>query len=97
MRGAGFVAHEDVADAVVGEQLVIDRQDRAAGIAENEFDILPLEAFDQDCSAAALGIHTNLRPVSGACKTQIDPALGSIAPGRQAPNRGLELRGQPLS
>ena len=36
------------------EQRVVDRQHRAAGIAEHEFDPLPDQAFDQDLRAAAL-------------------------------------------
>ena len=55
MRRARFVAHQNMADVLIGEQFVVNRQNRAAGIAEDEFDALPLEAFDQDGSAAALG------------------------------------------
>jgi hypothetical protein len=45
MHRALFVAHEDVADGVLLEDLVIDRQDRAAGIAEYDVDALILEGL----------------------------------------------------
>ncbi|HMO69286.1 MAG TPA: hypothetical protein PKE25_11685 [Novosphingobium sp.] len=48
---------EDVADLGMTEQGVIDRQHRPAGIAEDEFDSLPHQAFDQDFRAAALFAH----------------------------------------
>ena len=57
MRRASFRAHQDVADALVAEQRVIDRQYRAAGIAEDEFDPLPHQALDQNICAAALFAH----------------------------------------
>ena len=57
MGRAGFLAHQDVADALVAEQGVVDRQHRAAGIAEHEFDPQPHQAVDQDVRAAALFAH----------------------------------------
>ena len=57
MRRAGLVADEDVAQAGVGEQLVVDRQHRAARVAENEFDLLRRETIDQYLRAVALDSH----------------------------------------
>ena len=42
---------------IFAEQLVIDRQHRAAGIAEDEFDALLCQRIDQDSRAAALLRH----------------------------------------
>ncbi len=64
MRRAGLVADEDVTQAPpvlgIGEQFVVDRQHRAAGIAEHEFDILRREAIDQYLRTIALGSHKSL-------------------------------------
>ncbi len=48
MRRALLVAHEDVLDLVLLEQLVVDVQDRAAGIAEDVLDAFFLQAADDD-------------------------------------------------
>ena len=57
--GASFVANQNVANAGVVEQGVVNRQHRAAGIAEHEFDALPCQAFNQDTGAAALLAHVH--------------------------------------
>src|SRR5690606_2007945 len=73
--------HEDVTDAAVGEQLVIDRQDRAAGIAEYEFDPLPREAIAQNRCAALLGHfhHSSSGPLGPPQKSTRHER---VAPGR---------------
>jgi hypothetical protein len=57
MHRALFVAHEDVADGVLLEDLVIDRKDRAAGISEYDLDALILEGFDHHLRACHLACH----------------------------------------
>ena len=76
-----FVAHQDMADILVGKELIIDRQHRAAGIAEDEFDTLPFEAFDQDSGAAALFVHFTLRPVSRCSRDTNRPGAGVYSAG----------------
>jgi hypothetical protein len=41
-----FMAHKDVTDLVLLEQLIVDVQDGATGIAEKIFDLFFLEAPD---------------------------------------------------
>ncbi len=55
MGRACFMTHEDMANAVVTEQLVIDRQNGTAGIAENEFHTLRDKAVHEDGGPAAPG------------------------------------------
>ena len=57
MGRARLVPHQNVADPLLAEQRVIDRQHRATGIAEDEFHALPHQAFDQNIGAAALLAH----------------------------------------
>ena len=57
MGRTGLMAHQNVADALFAEQRVIDRQHCTAGIAEDEFDALAHQTFDQDICAAALFTH----------------------------------------
>jgi hypothetical protein len=49
-----FVAHQDVADVVLLEELVIDRQHGAAGIAEDHLDALILERLNHHLRAGHL-------------------------------------------
>src|SRR5690606_28340716 len=51
MDGRLLVAHEDVLDRVLLEDLVVDVEDRAAGIAEDVLDTLFAQAADNDFSA----------------------------------------------
>ena len=81
VRRACFVAHQDMADILIGKELVVDRQHRAAGIAEDEFDTLPFEAFDQDSGAAALFVHFTLRPVSRCSRDTNRPGAGVYSAG----------------
>ena len=74
MRCAGFVPDKDVTDTLIAEQSIIDRQHRAAGIAEHEFDSLPDKAFDQDVRAAALLAHFALSFVIRCALKRTDPA-----------------------
>ncbi len=48
MDRALLVAHQDVLDLVLLEQLVVDVEDRAARIAEDVLDVLFLQAADDD-------------------------------------------------
>jgi hypothetical protein len=57
MSRSGLVADEDVADLFMLEQRVVDRQHRAAGVAEDIFDPLTDQAFHQYVGAAALFAH----------------------------------------
>ena len=59
--GALLVAHEDVLDLVLLEQLVVDVEDRAARIAEDVLDALFLEAADEDFRARQLHDHASCR------------------------------------
>jgi hypothetical protein len=54
MDGSLLVADQDVLELVLFEQLVVDIQHRAAGIAENEFDLFFLEAPDYNFCAGQL-------------------------------------------
>jgi hypothetical protein len=51
------VAHQYVAQPVIGEQFVKDRQHRAARVAEHELDPPAKQAFDQYRSPAAFLGH----------------------------------------
>ena len=55
-----LVAHEDVADVVLLEDRVVDRQHRAAGIAEDGVDALVLQGLNDHLGAGHLSLH--LRP-----------------------------------
>ncbi len=58
MDGAPFLAHQDVAQRILLEQRIVDRQDRAAGIAEYDIDTLIDERLDDDISSTdRLGRH----------------------------------------
>ena len=48
MDRALLVAHQDVLDLVLLEELVVDVEDRAARIAEDVLDALFLQAADDD-------------------------------------------------
>ncbi len=50
-----FVADEDVADALLFEQRVVDREHRAAGIAEHDLHTEVAQRLDQDVCSAFLG------------------------------------------
>ena len=51
---AAFLADQDVADGVLLEDRVVDRQYGAAGIAEDDLDALVLQGAEQDfCSGLA--------------------------------------------
>jgi hypothetical protein len=52
-----FVAHEDVADVVLLEDFVIDRQHGAAGIAEHDLDPLILQGLNHHPCAGHLFRH----------------------------------------
>ena len=63
-----LVAHQDVADRVLLEHRIIDRQHRAAGIAENHLDALLLQRTKQHFGARLhLGLHLGLRDGLGVC------------------------------
>ena len=64
MHGALFVPHQDVLHFVLLEQRVVDRQHRAAGIAENVLDALIGERRDHHFRAGHLrhGLLHSLKP-----------------------------------
>ena len=57
MHGALLVAHEDVLDAILLEQLVVDRQDGTARIAENMLDALIGESLKHHLGARHCARH----------------------------------------
>ncbi len=61
MGRAAFLAHEHMADLVLAEQRIVDRQHGAAGIAEDVFDALVLHRLDDHLGACHLLGH---QPVS---------------------------------
>ena len=58
-----LVAHQDVADGVLLEQRVVDRQYRAAGIAEDDLHALILQGAEQDFCSRLLVL----------CRHRVDP------------------------
>ena len=62
-----LVAHEDVLDLVLLEELVVDVEDRAARIAEDVLDAFFLEAADDDFGTREL--H-DVRLVTCACESR---------------------------
>jgi hypothetical protein len=57
-----LVTHQDMAHLVLLEELVVDEQNRAAGVAEYVFDALLLQAAHDDLGAGDLA---GLDPVHG--------------------------------
>jgi len=55
MHRAALLAHEDVAQGVLLEQRVVDRQYRAAGIAEDQLDALVHQRLEYDFRAGQFG------------------------------------------
>ena len=64
MRRALLVAHENVADLVLMEDRVVDRQHRAAGIAEDELDALIFQRLDHHFGAGHVLRHNRYSPLS---------------------------------
>ena len=62
MDGALFVAHQDVTDRVLLENLVVDRQHGAAGIAEHHLDALILQGLHHHLRAGHRPRHVFLHP-----------------------------------
>ena len=58
MHRALLVAHQDVLDLVLLEKGVVDRQHRAAGIAEKVLDALVVKRLDDHLRASHLLVHT---------------------------------------
>ena len=58
VHGGLLVAHENVFELVLFENLVVDRQDRAAWIAEYELDPLRLKTSDGDLGAGQIDAST---------------------------------------
>ena len=63
MDRALFVAHQDVADLVLLKDLVIDRKDGAAGIAEYSIDALFFQSFDNHLRTGHLACHGGVLPL----------------------------------
>ncbi len=79
-----FVAHEDVADLVLLEQLVIDRQNRSARIAEHCVHALVAQGLDDDLGAGHVTGHVFSPILSRRVRDAIDPGSGH----KKAPVRG---------
>src|SRR5438874_12158697 len=61
MDRAPLLTHQDVAQRILLEQRIVDREDRAAGIAEYDIDALIDERLDDDISSTdRLGRHDTL-------------------------------------
>jgi hypothetical protein len=54
MHGTALLADQDVADGVLLEQGVVDREDRAAGIAEYDVDTLIDQGLEQQLGAGEI-------------------------------------------
>ena len=72
MRRGLLVAHQDVADVVLLEDRVVDRQHRAAGIAEHGVDPLVLQSLNDHFCAGHVSVHRaspilRVRRVAAAC------------------------------
>ena len=74
MGRAGLLPHEDMANTLVMEQGVVNRQHRTAGIAEHEFDPEPRQAVDQNLRAAALFTHCLVLFFELRASKRTDPA-----------------------
>ncbi len=85
---AALLAHQDVAQRVLLEERIVNRQDRAAGIAEYDIDALIDERLDDDIrSADRLGRHDALRQYARK-KRQIPPGGPPVGgPGERHPNQ----------
>src|SRR4029453_16890146 len=82
MHGALLVAHENVLDLVLLEELVVDVEDRAARIAEDVLDALFLEAADDDFGTRELHGNPLLRDEGTVRRTlnRLASALRASAP-----------------
>ena len=72
------MAHQNVLHGVLLEQRVIDRQNRAAGIAENRIDALVLEGFDDYFRTGHLFRHRLLRSVWSGVQDNKKGPLGGL-------------------
>ena len=76
VQRAAFLADEDVLDLVLLEQLVVDRQHGAAGIAENVLDALIDERLDHHLGARHRTCHCQLHRCGDAAARSPGPAVG---------------------
>src|SRR5436305_15154452 len=76
--GAPLLAYQDVSQRILLEQRIVDRQDRAAGIAEYDIDALIDERLDDDISSTdRLGRHDILPLVyNGKSSPTVRPEAG---------------------
>ena len=81
-----LVAHEDVADLFLVEDRVIDRQHRAAGIAEDDIDALILQRFDDHFRAGHMSGHNTITPISSDIWNLRQQKRASKAPGHALAN-----------
>ena len=79
-----------MANALVAEQGIINRQHGAAGIAEHEFDPLPDQTFDQNIRAAALFTHDSVLLL----QIPLPPAEGETH--KKSTRHGSSHAGSPL-
>jgi hypothetical protein len=100
VHGGLFVAHQDVLDPVLLEQLVVKIQYRPAGIAENVFDLFFLQTPDYNLGTRHHHGHgfrpakkncwkkrTTLKPVPGLVKVSIvDAFIPGVIPSHSPRN-----------
>ena len=103
--GGLLVADEDVLDVGVVAELVVERKDNAAGVAEEDVDAFGPEAFHEDFSAGEShgllfrsGGHWGGRPLLGEIQEApaTRPAQGSVHAARGSFTRGSVLRSPPV-
>ena len=85
---SAFLAHQDVADFFLLEQLIVDRQHRAARIAEDHFDALVGQRRDHHFRAGHCPRHCNTLQLASSqaavtLKTGLDPSGGRMPGQRQ--------------
>ena len=85
MAGALLMAHQDVLDGVLLHQLVIDREHRAAGIAENMLDALVDQRLDDDLRTCHLPVHLSLHSAPGRCLCPTQAPFPAIKKGPRGP------------
>jgi hypothetical protein len=66
-----LVAYEHVPDLVLLEEGIVDVQDRAAGVAEDVFDVFALQALDDDFGAGEE--HGGIPRGDDPCKDRVNP------------------------
>src|SRR5690606_37547711 len=95
MHGALLVADQDVLDAVLLEQLVIDWQNRAARIAEDMLNALIGESFEHHLSACHCARHVTTHGVLNSqnrARGSESAARSKLKQWRKSQNKARTLR-----